>query len=462
MLTDIDDKFDRIRSWLTLMLTMFYLVNLPIRSVWLNELIFLLLILAIIFSLPAVSGSTKVIGYISYGLSIVIFLYYRAPFSVWEQAFEENLYIVVLFAVVPLLKIPIQHGGYFEALQGVFRRFIFTPGRFYLLVSFISAFIGTLVNLAVVPLVHEISRASDLSANKKLLCAAISRGFTTCSLWAPTMAAIAMVIQLTGIEWYLFFPFGILNGIIAGVTGYILTMVEEKDSGVRAKGLVRESALKINYYKVVELSLFGVVLIVCIAVISMLTGIPSITVVSFASIIFPALWLSFLRKLPVLLREFKGDYFHRSLPSLKNEIVLFIGAGLFTASISYSHLGVYVQRVLSVVVGDNALLFTVAVLLASLLFSGVGVHPLVTIVVIGGTVNASAYGVTPIYLATVLTICWGLGVAISPSAANIIAVAGLVEESPVQVGIVWNGKYVIITSIILILTATALRLTGVL
>lgn len=457
----IENILTRIRSLLTFGLAIAYLSNLFIQSVWINHLTLVLIVIVIVLSLMVATGSSKIIGYISITLSIFILLAYNAPFSIWEQAIEVNLYLVVMFTLIPLLRIPIQFGGYFEALQGFFRRFVNSYSRFYILVSFISAFVGILVNLAVVPLVHEISKASNLSANKKILSKAITRGFATCTIWSPTMASIALIIQLTGATWYLFFPFAFLSGVIAGMIGYIMTMIEERSS----KGewfdphpdstSISESV--INYRKVIELCIFGIILITAIAIISLYTGIQTIVVVSIAALIFPILWLTIISRLPILWREFRGDYFHKSLPGLKNEIILFVGAGLFASSITYSQLGNYVPQMLSWFVGDNVTLLSIVIIVLGLTLSAIGVHPIVTITIIGGTVKASAYGVTPTYMAMLLAITWAMGITISPSSGTIITVAGLAEKSPLQVGPGWNGRYALISSAILLLIMTIFR-----
>ncbi len=461
----------RLRSLLTFVMAIIYLINYFIQSVWINHLLLVLISLVVILSLPIVSGSSRIIGYASIVLSIVIFIIYQAPFEVWERAVGENLYLVVMFTLVPLLRVPIQFGGYYESLKGFFRRFVHTHTRFYLLVSFIAAFIGILVNLAVVPLVHEISRASDFSANKRLLSKAITRGFATCTVWAPTMASIALIIQISGAQWHTFLPYGLLCGVLMGAIGFAITMLEERNQTVAGGEADTEQRAgdtepygrqhggdePINYAKVFELSVFGLVLITLIVMVSLLTGIHTIVAVSLACLVFPVVWLALLRKLPVLLREFRGEYFHRSLPGLKNEIILFVGAGLFATSITFSGLGEYVPQVLSLVVGENVFLLSVMILLISVLLAALGVHPIVTMTVIGGTVKAAAYGVTPTYMAVLLAVSWALGISVSPSAANIIAVAGLAEKSPVDVGLRWNARYVLVSSVVVIIVISGLR-----
>jgi len=453
------DSFSRIRSLLTFCIAIIFLGNLFIKSDLIDDLNLVLMLIVIGLSFIVISGTTLIIGIMLFALSIVIFLYYHAPLSVWQHALQENVYLVVMFTLVPLLGIPIKYGGYFEALQGLFRRYVYNNSRFYLLVSFVSAFVGVLVNLAVVSLVLQISQASSISSNKKLLSSAILRGFATCTIWAPTTAAIALVVHLSGVSWLLFFPYAILFGVISGLVGYFMTMYEEKRAGNPFTSVVEEPDVEFDVRKIVELSVFSVILISAIAVVSLITGIHTIIIVSLASLIYPVIWLGIIGRLEILIREFKG-YFNESLPKLQNEIILFVGAGLFATSINYSHLGNYISVILSLFVGQNALLLAFVIILTILILSALGIHPIIPVTIIGGTVKAAAYGVTPTYLALILAISWAMGISISPSSATVIALSGLTGQSPINVGPRWNGIYVLTASAVLLITLTLIRLMG--
>ncbi len=453
------DIFSRIRSVLTFCIAIIFLSNLFIKSNLMDDLNLILMLIVIVLSFKVVTGTILIIGVMLFASSIILFLYYHAPLSVWQQALQENIYLVVMFTLVPLLGIPIKHGGYFEALQGVFKRYVHNNSRFYLLVSFVSAFVGVLVNLAVVSLVLQISQASSKSSNKKLLSSAIVRGFATCTIWAPTTAAIALIVQLSGASWLLFFPYAILCGVIAGLVGYFMTMYEEKRAGNAFNSVIQEPDVDFNVAKVVELSVFSVILIASIAILSLITGIHTVIVVSLASLIFPVIWLGIIGRLRILIREFKA-YYNESLPKLKNEIILFVGAGLFATSINYSHLGDYISVVLSLFVGQNPLLLAIIIILGILMLSALGIHPIIPVTIIGGTVKAAAYGVTPTYLALILAISWAMGISISPSSATVIALSGLTGQSPIQVGPRWNGLYVLIASTVMLITLTIFRFIG--
>ncbi|MDO0824213.1 C4-dicarboxylate ABC transporter [Desulfosporosinus nitroreducens] len=451
--------FNRIRSVLTLGIAIIFLFNLFIKSSLIYDFNLILMLIVVGLSFIVVSGTTLIIGGMLFGLSIILFLFYHAPLSVWQQALQENIYLVVMFTLVPLLGIPIRHGGYFEALQGLFRRYVYNNSRFYLLVSFVSAFVGVLVNLAVVPLVLQISEASSISSNKKLLSSAILRGFATCTIWAPTTAAIALIVQLSGASWILFFPYAILFGVMSGLVGYFMTMYEEKRADKPFASVVEEPDLKFDGGKIVELSIFSIILISAIAVVSLLTGIHTVIVVSLAALIYPVIWLGIIGRLRILMRDFKC-YFNESLPKLQNEIILFVGAGLFATSINYSHLGNYISVILSKFVGQNALLLAIVIIIAILMLSALGIHPIIPVTIIGGTVKAAAYGVTPTYIALILAISWAMGISISPSSATVIALSGMTGQSPIYVGPRWNALYVLIASGVMLTTLTIIRLIG--
>lgn len=478
----------RSRSITTFCLSLLYLGNLFLKSERIDQICLVLMIAVMLLSLPAIKGVSRMIGYATIGISIVLFFLYHAPLSVWRQALMGNLYLVALFTMVPILSIPIQHGGYYPALQNFFERYVYTSRRYYVMVSFTSAFAGILVNLAIVPLVYQIVQASAFSRDKKLMSTAISRGFATCTIWAPTTAAVALVVQLSGASWGTFFPLGILSGVICGIIGYAMTRFQENGPGT--SGAVKtedakthsqdiseahskvvskpelqglpESQISKNskLNKIIELAAFSIILIAAIAVISVVTGIQTVIVVSMAALIFPFLWMGIIGRWSVFLHEFKTFYFRNRLTKLSNEIVLFVGAGMFAQSISFSKLGNVIPKVLSELVGESAFLLAVVVIFGSVILSAVGVHPIIPITIIGGTLQASDFGVSSTYIALLMGISWSMGITLSPTSATVITLSGVSSRSPVEVGLIWNGLYVLVTSCVLIVFLTGLRMVG--
>ena len=155
------------------------MANVLLGSPLIDDLNLVLMAVVIVLSFAASTGSARTIGALLFSLSIALLVYSQAPLDIWKQALRENAYLIVMFIMVPLLGIPVQHGGYSESLRGMFARYASTGSRYYALVSIMSAFVGVLISIAAVPLTYEMSRASRHSDDKKLLSSALSRGFVT-------------------------------------------------------------------------------------------------------------------------------------------------------------------------------------------------------------------------------------------------------------------------------------------
>lgn len=444
------------RAALTFCFGVSYLANAFAQSPVLADVNLVLMIAVVVLSFIAARGSSLVIGGVLCVLGIAMLAYAQAPLETWKQALQENAYLIVLFIMVPLLGIPVQHGGYSDSLRGVFARYAGTGGRFYASVSVMTAALGTLVSIAALPLTYEVARVSPHSKDGQLLSAALSRGFITCMIWAPTSATIALVVQLTGIDWVGFFPLALVCAVIAGVIGFLMTGLRMR--GMRDAFPPQEASVQpFNVSKLVELALFAGALIVVIVAISALCGLSVIMVVSLVSLAFPVAWMAVIGRLPCYVREFKGSYWTRKLPQVKNQIVLFTGAGVFAAGISSSHVGDALAGALLTLTGQNVALLTAVIIAVALAASVVGVHP---VAVVGAAIGSAECGMSPIYLALVLSISWAMANAICPASANVIAVADMVGRSPLTVSLRWNAPYALVSTVVLVGVLTLFRATG--
>ena len=382
-MTDVRGLVRTTRSAATFCLGVSLIANVFFASSMLDDLNLMLMVGVIALSFAASTGSSRVIGILLFGSSIALLLHSQAPLDVWKQALRENSYLIAMFVLVPLLSIPVQHGGYGESLREVFVRYANTDSRYYALVSIMAAFVGVLISIAAVPLTYEVSRASGCNYDEKLLASALSRGFITCMIWAPTSATIALVVQLTGIDWVDFFPCALACALVAGTVGFLMTLAREKTADAPS-GRVEEPVGAFDARKVVELGAGALLLIASIATVSQLGGLSIIIVVAMASLVCPVVWMAIVKRLPTYVKEFKGDYFNNKLPQVKNQILLFAGAGFLAQSIGYSHVGDAMAEVLLQLTGQNVLLLTIAIIAVTLATLAAGIHPIAVVAVVGG------------------------------------------------------------------------------
>ena len=216
----------------------------------------------------------------------------------------------------------------------------------------------------------------------------------------------------------------------------------------------------IDKAKVAELAVFSVLLIVFIALVSQLFGLSAIIVVAMASLVWPFVWMLVIRRFSLYRKELKNAYFEKKLPGAKNQIVLFAGAGMLAQSIGYSGIGDVIAQALVLTTGQSVLLLTTAIVIIVLLTCAAGIHPIVATAVIGGAIDPALCGISAAYLALVLSMSWALGNTICPASANVIAVADMVQASPMEASLKWNGPYAVITAALLIASVMLMRGLG--
>ena len=453
------------RSVVTLCFAVCYIINVFLHAPLLDDVNIALMVVVLVMSIFVSTGSSRLIGIILIAISVGLLLYAQAPVEEWVRALRKNADLIVMFILIPLIGIPVQHGGYNDSLRSLFTRHANSEGRYYSLVSGMAAIVGALISIAAVPLTFEISRESRLGANRRLLGTALARGFVTCMIWAPTSATIALVVSVTSAEWVSFAPCAIVCALVAEGVGILMTVFSHKVGGKApamndGASASKDASGSIDKAKVVELAVFSVLLIVFIALVSQLFGLSAIIVVAMASLVWPFVWMLVIRRFSMYRRELKNAYFEKKLPGAKNQIVLFAGAGMLAQSIGYSGIGDVIAQALVLTTGQSVLLLTTAIVIIVLLTCAAGIHPIVATAVIGGAIDPALCGISAAYLALVLSMSWALGNTICPASANVIAVADMVQASPVEASLKWNGLYAVITAILLIASVMLMRGLG--
>lgn len=162
---------------------------------------------------------------------------------------------------------------------------------------------------------------------------------------------------------------------------------------------------------------------------------PILSVISLFSLLLTGSVL-FRRRRRAGLRRFM-DHAQTALPDTASEIVLFVAAGLFATGISA------IAQTTGITLGtDSAGAGTVSLLLVAMVgVSLLGVHPVISISVVGGLVAATVSN--PHLLAMSFLMTWALGVAISPVSVMNLGFQGRYGINSFRfIGL--NGRYVLV------------------
>ena len=128
------------------------------------------------------------------------------------------------------------------------------------------------------------------------------------------------------------------------------------------------------------------------------------------------------------------------LPGLRNEAALFLAATVFAVGVSHA-------------VGPDALagslgladwpaaLRTAALAALGTLIGGLGVHPVVLAILVGEVLGPAALGLSPLAVALLLAVVWGMGTQMSPFSATVMHVSRMLDVSVFRVAWLWNAPY---------------------
>ncbi|MCL6611687.1 MAG: hypothetical protein K6T66_09140 [Peptococcaceae bacterium] len=400
---------------------------------FLNGAVNYITVAAVLISLPF-TGRTSGVICLALFFSGAYLIY--ASGAGWQQMMEalgKNTGLIVLLLAVPLLGVPLKHGGYIGVLDALALKCMRRRYQMYLVPAIFSHVLGVFMNLGAVPLTHEVTARGRLAGYPGLLAKSLSRGFGAALFWSPNMVVTALVLSYLNVPWQDYVHLGLLFAGIALLTGFVADLFSregrEPEEG-RASGSAEPY---IDRVKLGQLAAAGVVFLLIVILIETATGLPVIRTVPVIALALPAAWL-FLLGRKDLIRAGYEDYFRNRINKYDGEVVLFAAAGFFSGALALSgwseRLCAYVMLFQAHSKAGMALVLLGAIILASL----AGIHPMVLVSAFGASLDPAALGFTPVQMALVLIAGWALGAAVSPMSGTNLVVAGLTGKTPLEVG----------------------------
>jgi len=291
--------------------------------------------------------------------------------------------------------------------------------------SFVSTFIGVhlfgaIINLSAILLAGD--RLSQEKALTKVQTATLSRAFSADALWSPFFIAFAAAS--------IYAPQASLlhlwqSGMVLVAVGFMLTYWEFK--GEPMKDFVG--------YPIGPNSLVLPALLASFvgATHWLLPEVPVILLVCFYAFGL-TLWFLFWRQ--GFKEGVKSLTAHTTaqLPLLKNELALFLVAGYFGLSISALLEGFALDFPVSTFTSSVAALMLLGMVLASL----VGVHPIISIAILGGWLGNMEVDHT--LLAMTFLMAWSLSIGTSPVSGLNLALSSR-YTIPAKKLFLWNAPY---------------------
>ena len=134
------------KSSLYLFAIVVYLCSALYQNELLNWIVSILSLLIVITAFQSVKRFVQGIGSAFLIIGITLLIVYGAPWTEFLLGFGAMLNILSLFALIPLIAIPIELGQYASRLQIMIQGRVKHPGLLYSITSFLSYILSSFMN----------------------------------------------------------------------------------------------------------------------------------------------------------------------------------------------------------------------------------------------------------------------------------------------------------------------------
>jgi hypothetical protein len=350
---------------------------------------------------------------------------------------ERALPFMVLFAAVMCLQLPALVSPSFRQLGE--RVVAQPPGRRYLMLAFAGHYMGAVLNLAGLQLVASLLDPDMRPTLRRRLTLAVLRGFSAAVMWSPFFVGMGVILTVVPeVSWLQLAPAGLVIG-----SGLVLLAwaLDRATRGPRDPQGERPEVPEGDLGRAV-LGVLAVFLALAAPVVALSEG-AGLSIVIALGLVAPSLsvaWAWLLRRrragdpAPVLARV------TARLPRLRNEAALFLAATVFAVGVSHAIQPDALAGALGLTDWPTGLRAAALAVVGTLL-GGLGVHPVVLVILAGEVLGPTALGLSPLATAMLLAVVWGMGTQMSPFSATTMHVSRMLDVSVFRVAWLWNAPY---------------------
>ena len=371
-----------------------------------------LALLCIVVSLPACGPIARTLTLLFVAGGYLMLWRAGVGWSQYLLAHGDMLYLLALFAVLPLLSIPVQLGAYGDSIETVLRSRISGLFQLNCVVTVLAYLCGSFMSLAAVPIMMTslapVVGGYPLRDPQRFATVATTYGYVLPILWTPVSGVVGVVLHSLHLEWSALLPMLVGLSIAALLLNWALFWLIE----LRGRPVATVPVPPMSTTDPPSLSpalrhlsqmLLGIVLMVgLIAVLDRLLKIGMLTVVTLLAIPFSLAWSMALGN-GIAFTRAAALHMTSRLPRLADQFAIFLAAGFFVSAMHLSGIDDVVnQAFLALHQTLGTRLFLLLMPLMALAAAVAGVHPLVAIALLGQSLKPDVLGIDVRLLALTL------------------------------------------------------------
>ena len=408
-------------------------------------------------NLPFMGKTFRAPAWIFFLAGAGVLLWTRAPLSQWAEGLESMMKTAVILIVMQSLSLAMRRGGYEEAVSACLGAGAKSLAGLFCLIMVLAHLLASVMSLgSVVVILAAILPAvtGRLDESTRFVAASVSWGYCALFLWAPGTVTVLMSMQVFNLSWQAYFPPAFALAMLGLALGAAMALL--KFHGRRLDGdAASPPPTRAAWGKVGRLAAILAVIVAGITILERAGFSSSTGRLLVMTLAVAGIWLlgqGRVPSAPPILRSWWESY----LPKNVDLSAFFLSMGIFSAAIQYSGF----SGVLTALCQRHQALLEPPVLpllpVAIVAFSLVGLHPFVSVLMVGPILAGMSLGVTPLQLGLAMSLGCCLSYMLSPFAGLILALSSGLRESPARICFRANlgyaaAYYVLATGVIALL-----------
>ncbi|AJY77880.1 hypothetical protein VN24_20250 [Paenibacillus beijingensis] len=436
-----------------------YLSDAVYSAPWLKWLISVLSLLIVLTVFSAVKPYVRFLGSLFLALGLVMLIRDNSSLPAIVLSFGSMLNVLSLFALIPLIALPIELGGYAVKLRSMIQRSVHYSGVLYLITSSLAYILSSFMNLAALPMVYGMIGPSlalyPIRLKERFVSRAITHGYAMPIIWSPVAPIMGIVIEMTGAEWGsllpIVVPLSLLGLTLDWVMGLLIARhrIKKLDpSAVAELSAAREESAGADDRRsgadkprhplqiVAALIVFNGL----IALLEWYSHLSFLLLVSLIVIPFAFAWSLLIGKGGSFFKEGRRRL-PQQLVNMQDQFFVYLSAGFMITAIKTTGGGEVINMWLGHLkgwIGSDLFLLFIPLIPLALAFAGL--HPAVGLALVAESLDPQKLGISVNLTAIAMLAGASSAFMMGPYNATAGLMANLVKRSPYSVSN-WNAPY---------------------
>ena len=431
----------------------------------LTNAIFIAAVIIVLFGIPFISRGFRKITIVFFFAGLIILIWYKLPLDTWTTSFNSMTGLISILTVMQLFTIPIEVGKYNLAVRHLLKRICQGEGRLHFFITLITNIFSSILSMGSVPIMFSLIEDTvkkRVLNYKRFIATSISRGFSLSTLWAPGAATIYLVSQVTGVSWsQIFFP-GLFLALIGIIISSLLELkhheLSANNQDLEIETLSDEEKRKAGQKVWYIAGAITFVILLTMLFIRLNVGASSSSVVLSGVLIF-LVWMFLLRKEFQLKAGIK-NYWYEGILKAADLAPFFVAIGVFSGAFQKSSLAMLLEQSLQGYVHSLGIFAIILIPLSIIVLTFVGLHPFISLVLLGQILMTLYLPLPEITLALCLNLGGSIAYMVSPFGGIVMTMAKFTDSTALDIAIHWNLLFCTIYFILGISIAYFLGMIG--